>query len=611
MRRRVLSVDSETGGLDLRDELKTVQVWEGKKGRSYHMPEELPLLKRDYGKAFEDPNVIKIIHSSEFDIPMIFWHTGLLITGVWDTKLMESVILGIGMQRTKDIKKDPKTSTNLDLTLRRRGIAKLEKAHRELYYDKIAMQRYVEVYGERKVKELQSKYELDDVKYLEELMLQQIEDIAELELEEVAELENACAEVTAIMRINGIGFSERYWIDVATETQAEYDKLINSLPPHINWKSPAQVKRFFGKKGIRIRSYTDFWKGRTSSEIKPEWLGIHPMLDNFLKAQQYSKAISSYGIGWLTNKSGYPTVFDDSRVRCNFDQIVDTGRYSCSNPNLQQLPSKLKHRNAFRAAKGWTFCIGDYTGQELGIIAIGAEEETWIEAMLKGHDVHSVMGAKLHGEKIWNKWAEPGCTFPFKCKCKRHNQERRPIKDLNFGLAYGKGAKALAEDMGCTQDEAQEKINEYFKVVPRIRKWLQRNGKYGIDFKEAFTFPPFKRRRVLFEEEEYRRRNQGKNTPVQGTGGDILKLALVRMNKYIRKHKLQDQVKIVLCVHDEIITEVSQDYAKEWLPIMKRIMDRAALTVLGEAVVTTDPFINKFWPYKDQDLSESKFKQAA
>ena len=598
---RVLGVDSETGGLDLRDELKTVQIWEGNKGKSYKMPRELPLLKKEYGKALTDPKVVKVIHSSEFDIPMIYWHTGIFIEGVWDSKLIEAVILGIGMQRTRKTEKDPQWSTSLDLTLRRRKIAELEKGLRELYYDKIAMQRYLEVYGVKKTRMLQERYELDDVKYLPTLYEQQKADVERLGLENVAWLENNCAEVTAIMRINGIGFDQKIWLEIAKETQAKYDEYWNSLPAHVSWTSPAQVKKFFGKRGIVIKSYEDFWT--TTGDIKKSWLGRDKYLDVFLNMQKLYKAITSYGVGWLTNKYDWPTVFDDSRVRPNFSQIVDTGRYSCSNPNLQQLPSKLRHRNAFVAADGWTFCIGDYTGQELGIIAVGANQKSWIKAMIKGQDVHSVMGAELHGLDYWKSIAEPGCTFPKKCKCKSHNSLRRPVKDLNFGLAYGKGAKALAEDMDCTEDEAAKKIREYYKIIPDVKVWLNRNGKKGIMFKEAFTLPPFNRRRTLLESEEWRRRNQGKNTPVQGTGGDILKLALVKMWKYIKKHKLQDKVKIVLCVHDEIITEVRNDFAEEWMGTMKKIMDDAALYVLEYPVVTTEPFINKFWPYKDQDLS--------
>jgi DNA polymerase-1 len=628
---RILCVDSETKGLDLRDEVKTIQVWEGKKGREYKIPEQKKEFLRDCKKDFEDPKVVKVIHSSEFDVPMIFWWTGVLIENICDTKLQESVILGIGMQRTRSTEKDPRWSTSLDLTLRRRKIAELNKEHRTLFYDKIALQRYMEVYGEEEVEKIKTKYGMDDVKYLTDLYLQQQEDIRELQLENVAWLENNCAEVTAIMRINGIGFNEHTWIEIADDTQAKYDELWNSLPAHINWASNQQVKKFFGKRGIRIKTYKDFWD-KTTGEIKHKWLGLDDDLDNFLKMQKMYKAITSYGHGWLTNKYGRPTVFDDNRVRANFSQIVDTGRYSMDNPNLQQLPAKLRHRNAFQAAPGWVFCISDYTGQELGIIAIGANDQDWINAMLKKHDVHMVQGAKLYNTKYnnpdyWKSIGEPGCIFPKKCKCLKHNKLRRPVKDINFGIAYGKGADALAEDMKCSVEEAQEMIDIWYKASPEIKSWLTKNGKHGIKFREAFTLPPFERRRELLEDEDWRRRNQGKNTPVQGTGGDIIKLALVRMWKYIRKHKLQDRVKIVLSVHDEIITEVREDFAKEWMPIMQRIMDKAAEYVLELPVVTTEPFTNWFWPSKKQldefgtefidqampkrKVVQSKLKQAA
>src|SRR5690606_23856203 len=300
--------------------------------------------------------------------------------------------------------------------------------------------------------------------------------------------------------------------------------------------------------------------------------------------------ISKYGSGWLTNKQDYPTIHTDGRVRSSFSQIVSTGRYSNENPNLQQLPGKTKHRNAFIPSKGCKFVIGDYTGQELGIMAVGAGEKVWIKAMERGDDIHSVMGQVLHGEEKWKSLAEKGCTFPKKCNCKEHKAIRRPVKDLNFGLAYGKGPDALAEDMEMRVRDARKLIRKYKSKIPAITKWLDKNGKNGVYSKEAFTLPPFERRRELkMEPEEWRRRNQGKNTPVQGTGGDILKLALVLMYKYIRDNDLEDTVWIVLCVHDEIITECTAEYAETWRKEMKEIMEIASTYVTKYHVIKTDP----------------------
>lgn len=580
---RIIGLDTETSGLDpWRDRLLMVQTWEGRSGKVTTKLKDWLKLKND----LENPKVVKIIHSSEFDVPFIYAHTGIATTNIWDTKLIESVILGIGMQENRSTSDDPKWSTSLKHTLKRRGIADIDKDVRETFIGHTGP-----------LSKEQIEYGLDDVKYLEQLMKQQIEDLQELDLVEVADLENNCAEVVAWMRIHGIRLNKKKWIQIAKDTESKYNELKESLPAHVSWTSPAQVKKFFGRKGIIINSYSDFWT--TTGEIKKEWIGVNPILDRFLQMQKLYKAVTSYGMGWLTNKWGYDTVHPDGRVRANFNQIVDTGRFSCYNPNLQQLPSKLQHRTAFEAEPGWELCIGDYTGQELGIMAVGAKEQDWIDAMIKGHDVHSVMGAKLIGESNWNKMAEKDCKFPFKCKCPKHLAERRPVKDLNFGLAYGKGAAALAEDMGLTVEQASNKIRNYKKVIPAITRWLNKNGNYGVTFSEAYTLPPFNRRRRLLESEEWRRRNQGKNTPVQGTGGDILKLALVKMFQYIRKNKLQDKVRILLCIHDEIITEVRIDYKKKWQKEMKSIMEEASTYVTVQPVIKTDPFLSKNWPLKD------------
>jgi DNA polymerase-1 len=602
---RWLAVDCETTGLDgvcpdnTRDKLRTIQVWEGKKGRILRTPAEWASLKKD----FEDPLVIKIIHSSEFDIPFIYMWTGILIRNVWDTKLMESVILGVGMQRNAVYGSDPRWTTSLAGTLKRRKIAVLDKGVRDTYGDPLWEQRYVEAYGKDKLKQMRDKYDLDDVKYLPMLMQQQIEDLEELDLMKVAVLENKCAEATAQFKINGIGFSTKKWLQIENENIKKAEEIKSKLPAHISWTSPAQVKKYFGKKGIQIKSYKDFWNPDGST--KKEWLGLHPHLDLFFELQNTQSQISKYGTGWLTNKFNYPTVHVDSRVRAGFSQIVSTGRYSCENPNLQQLPSKTKHRNAFVASKGCSFCIGDYTGQELGIMAAGAGEKIWIDAMKRGEDIHSVMGAVLHGMEKWKSLAEKGCTYPQKCECPEHKKIRRPVKDLNFGLAYGKGPDALAVDMGMKTRHARQLIKTYKGKTPAITKWLEKNGKYAVIHKETFTLPPFNRRRELsLEPEEWRRRNQGKNTPVQGTGGDILKLALVLIWEYICKYELHDTVYLLLSVHDEIITECDDKYIRTWRVVMKQLMEMASLYVTKEPVIKTDPECSKFWPYKDQDLTK-------
>lgn len=579
----VIAVDVETTGLSfMNHRLISVQVWEGKSGTIYEGNKLPPKVK----KQLESPGVLKIIHNASFDIPWIEHHCGIRTRNVWDTKLAETVILGIGNDRTNPMYKQDwfrkKYSTSLKETLERRGIANLNKDIRNQFIGHTG-----------KMTKEQKEYAMDDVKYLERLMNEQIKDLKRLDQMQVIELENKVVEVVAHMKLVGIQFDKHKWLSIANEYKTKYEQGLTELPSHVSWSSPAQVKKFFGRKGITITSFEDLPKIAKQHN--------NSILNKFMEVRKYGSYYSKYGENWLINKDNESTVDSDGRVRCDFEQIIATGRFSCSNPNLQQIPDleKTKHRMAFVAAKGWQLCIADFSGQELGIMAVGANEKIWLDAMLKGQDVHSIMGAELY-ESEWQFAAARGCTFPYRCNCPEHKPMRRHSKDINFGLAYGKGSAALAEDLNLTEEEAVRLIRKYNSKIPNTKRWLTRNGQHAVKFKEAFTLPPIRRRRSLeLETEEWRRNNQGKNTPVQGTGADILKLSLWYMFDYIRKNELWLNVRICLNVHDEIITEVRKPFALKWLKKQKELMNAAALYILKQPVVTVEPFLADCWLKED------------
>lgn len=566
-----MALDSETTGLDpIRDRLLTIQTKQANKAALYeHRPGKQP--DSDTNKKILDRSVIKVIHNASFDIPFIWNHTGLRIRSVFDTRLAEGIILGVGVARNSNIDKEL-YSASLDMTLQRRKIAKLNKDVRQSFIGHTGP-----------LTKEQIKYALEDIQYLIPLMDQQLEDIRKLDVMELIELENEVVEIVAQMKMDGIGFNLKRWYEIAKMNQSKYEELLAELPAHINWASPKQIKEFFGRKGVLVESLTTI----------DEQINEHPLIRKLIEMRKYYKYTTTYGMNWLQDKSDRPTLHTDSRIRCDFDQIIQTGRFSCSNPNLQQIPSEGGHRSAFVPAKGYRFVIGDFTGQELGIMAAASGEESWINAMINDEDVHSVMGKLLYGD-VWDRGKSFDCSYPMRCNCPAHKPLRKNAKDLNFGLAYGKGPEALAIDLDISKEDAIKLIRRYKSKIPAINRWLERNGQRGVLKFEARTLPPFNRYRNLkLEPEEWRRRNQGKNTPVQGTGGDMLKLAMCYINRYIEQHKLD--VKIVLCVHDELITECKTEYANKWKREMKQLMEEAALYILKYPVVKTDPYVCNSW----------------
>lgn len=535
----------------------------------------------------EDPNHIKIIHRSSFDATWIAVHHGIFIKGIFDTKIAETLIQGLG-----ELGK-----TSLKDCLIKYKLAKLDKEIVKTFIGQKDENFTVE----------QLTYAALDVEYLHKLKAIQEKKIAQMGMTDLLSLENQVAEVTYLMRVHGIKLNIGRWLEIADYYQDKYSELELKLDRHFKnkvtelkskqaklfedvkqdsetiittkWSSPAQVKKHFSYLGKFAYEDLDKMKG------KDEWLDI------FIKMHSYSKFLTTYGYGWLEHDRG-STIAQDLRVHTDFSQIVSTGRYSSSFPNLQQIPKDSEHRNAFTAEKGNVLVSGDFSGQEIAIMAYGSQEPVWLEALKRGDDIHSIMAREFFPAE-WSQVKEKGCSFPKKCECSGHKKIRNKAKTFNFGLPYGKGSVTLAEDLNIPKKEAAETVSKYKTATPLLTAWLKSNGAYAVEHKEIRTLEPFCRYRNLsLSKEGWRRKNQGFNTPVQGTGGDMLKLALL----YVYRASLEFKtVKVILCVHDEIITECSKSESKKWAPRLKKEMERAAAYITEGGLVPVEPKISETW----------------
>ena len=528
-----ISIDIETTGLNIYSgDIRLV---------AFCLPKFKPGVKTEIPNALrkilEDESIVKIIHNAAFDIPFIRLQTGIHIRNIFDTMLAEKLLAAGRFNYSASLKE----------TLSRHGIVKLNK---DVEHNVAITKEYRE-------------YAKNDVRYLLTLAIKQYNDLKKLNMLEVLELENKCVEVTSEMRYHGIGFDKQVWLAIAEANENKYNGLLKKLGGDVNWNSPKQVKEQFAHLGLK--SFDDL----------PNLKGKNKRLDIFIEARELYKSVTSYGKGWLwrDKKETEPTLDDDGRVRCSFNQIIDTGRYSSSQPNMQQLPARGDHRKAFVPKKGYKLCVADFSGQELGIMAAASKEQQWIKIMEEGKDLHEFMGRKIFGDS--------------------YSKELRPLaKDLNFGLAYGKGVESFAVQAKLDINKARNIVYKYKRSVPTLIRWLDKNGNEGVKDSVSRSLPPFNRLRIL-DGEDWQKRNKGKNHPVQGTGADMIKLALVRLYEYIYEHKLD--VKIVLCVHDEILTEVKASYAKQWCEIKKRIMEQAAYDILKYKLVRTTPKIVNNW----------------
>lgn len=413
-------------------------------------------------------------------------------------------------------------------------------------------------------------------------------------LMEVALLENLVSERYHDMFVKGIGFDKDIWKKIADANTKEFNRRSSKLPKEVeNWNSPAQVKKYFFNKGIMLPSYKELDEVYLQTKNK--------ILGDFIFARELHKAVTSYGYSWF--EDGYISEID-GRIHCGINQIINTARNSMYDPNLQQLPGEgnddylhllvmeilyggdekktFQHRRAFVPKPGHCFVICDFGGQEIGIMAANSGEQLWIKAMLRGEDVHSLT-ASLIKPTEWAAATEKGCTFPKKCKCKGHKEQRRPAKVNNFMLAYGGGATKFAKKTGSDERSARMYVAAHKRVIPRLTQWLEKNGREAVATGKAYSADPYKRRRVLNGVEEWHVRNQGKNTPVQMSGANLLKLALA---------SLPWDIPVVLVVHDEIVAEVPFKQAIKAARTMKSIMEESADFITGiKGLIKVDPKI--------------------
>lgn len=567
-----IAIDIETTGLNPKEpgsKIFCVAVNDGQKIQVYTDVEKVR-------KVLENKKITKVIHNAGFDCYWLKYLHNINVINIWDTMLVEQVIIGDNLA---DGEKNPqlqaKMSAGLGHVLKRYGLADLDKGLQKNF---ALRPRDLPLTRD------EIEYAKNDVRYLLQLQALQEFRATSLDLMRVVNLENSVVEVVVNMRSLGIGFDPKIWGNIADNYHREHLKLLKTMSGEItvwhsplevkkspvNWNSPLQVKKYFASRGIPLASVTD-------SE-KVYQLTKDPVLGSFIELKKYAKLISTYGHSWI--KDG--VIEKDNRIRPEFKQVLNTGRFACKNPNLQQIPRETEHRRAFIPARGNVFISADFSGQELGIMAAGSGEELWIKAMLRGEDVHSLTASMLFSE--WQTTAEKNCSFPKKCKCTEHQKFRNTAKTINFAIAYGAGTANISDQLNLTEREAARLLQRYSRVVPKLMRWLNKNGASAIATRISYSADVFKRRRTLRDPEDWMLKNIGKNNPVQACGANMLKLAMIHCHK--------EKLPIVLVVHDEIVLEVKKSHAKSALKKIRQIMEAAADYCTGiPGLIKAEPVI--------------------
>jgi len=327
-----------------------------------------------------------------------------------------------------------------------------------------------------------------------------------------------------------------------------------------NINSTKQLKEIlFEKLEIPTDNIKKTKTGFSTAEDELEKLNdLHPIIPLLRDYRELNKLQTTY-------LNALPTMINPKtgRIHTSFNQTVTaTGRLSSTDPNLQNIPTRTeegrKIRNAFVAQKGYSLIGFDYSQIELRLGAHVSGDKKMIAAFKNNEDIHSATAAEINEVKLENVT----------------KTMRREAKAINFGILYGQGPHGLSQSAGIPYWQAAEFIKKYFLSYPGIKKMIESSIKEAR--KNSYAVTLFGRKRPLPEINSSigmvrkSAERMAINTPLQGTAADLIKLAMIKVEELIKGH--EDEIRLLLQVHDELIFEIKKDKIDFYSPKIKNIM---------------------------------------
>ena len=395
------------------------------------------------------------------------------------------------------------------------------------------------------------------------------------------EMELPLARVLADMERIGFGVDAEGIRAFGDSLRSELDGILQSIYEEVGYEfnvnSPKQLgEALFDKLGLPPRKKTS--RGySTDAETLESLRPYSPVIDQILKYRTYAKLLSTYVDGLLAAQAA------DGRVHSTFIQTeARTGRISSTEPNLQNIPIRTelgsRLRGFFVAGEGKELVDADYSQIELRILAHITGDEAMQRAFLHGADIHRSTAAKIY--HIPESEVTP--------------QLRSASKAINFGIMYGKGAYSLSKDLDVPVKEADNFLKTYLATFPKVDGYMQDCIAHAKE--KGYVETLFGRRRALPElaSSNFQVRASGermaRNTPIQGTAADIIKLAMVHVWQRLRGEKLE--ARLLLQVHDELIVEAPEAEVEEVKRVLREEMEQV---VQYSVPLTTDVGTGKTW----------------
>ena len=361
-------------------------------------------------------------------------------------------------------------------------------------------------------------------------------------------------------------------VQVLKQAETELNKELSALEQEIialagtdfNINSPKQVGELLFETLALDRKAKKTKSGQyvTSEEVLQELNDRHPIVQKILDYRELKKLISTY-------IAPLPTYINPAtgKIHATYNQTVTaTGRLSCSNPNLQNLPIRSERGKLIRQAvipdPGCVFLSADYSQIELRLMAHLSADEHLLQAFREGQDIHAATAAKIFGVPI----------------SEVSKDMRRRAKTANFGIIYGISAFGLSQQLHSSRQEAKDLIDGYFASFPKVASYIEQQKQTARE--QGYVETMFGRRRYLPDinsrnatVRNFAERN-AVNAPIQGTAADIIKLAMVRIHKRLKEENMQTQM--IMQVHDELNFNVPVAEAERARDIIVSEMQNAA-----------------------------------
>ena len=398
---------------------------------------------------------------------------------------------------------------------------------------------------------------------LAEIMNKKLEEINSLKLFE--NIEMPLIKVLAEMQYEGIYVDKQELVSFGVKLKEDIEVIKQEIyklaGEEFNINSTLQLGNILFEK-LKLPVYKKTKKGYSTDvdileKLKPE----HPIIEKILEYRGFMKLNSTYVDGLIVYINEYT-----HKIHSYFHQtITATGRISSTEPNLQNIPTRTEQgkqiKKAFKAQKGHIFIDADYSQIELRILAHISNDTNMREAFLNEEDIHKQVASKVFNVPLEEVTKE----------------QRTAAKAVNFGIVYGISGFGLAEQLGISRKKAEQYIEQYLEKYKGVKEFMDKIVEKAKE--QGYVETLFHRRRYIPElsSNNYMVRQFGAraamNTPIQGTAADIMKIAMIEVNKKLEEEKLN--AKLILQIHDELLIECEIEEKEEVKKILKENMENA------------------------------------